>query len=449
MNFFKRFFGKQELESGSKKSEGSIQLSLEAVEDHLNEFLRKEENLVLEKSLPSVKEILRQKGDTRKIVQEIGELEFDEDIKDRTYKPIITSKPVYVRSMLEGLKGIKEKIPESFEELEIFYSGLTRSLKSIQSVQQKKGRYMSFAFRTEMLKLGTGLNKIIDLSTLLGENISQVSTQVKEAENAMKTVDILKENLYEIKTREERSKKLAGRLKELDVNIDSIQREITKLEKSKEHKDYLELVSELEAAVSSKKNLETAIFSLISPLRRPLRKLEKYLERKGSNIDKGLMKKLAEYQATPTQAFSSEDSSNLILEKILREMRGVISKEELKLDKKEKDKTLSRVKEIENRGLKSLLLELIDLTSNEEIIHKKLSESIIPQRRDQMIKKQQRYTIEREDARNKTSEKTPLKEEQLNRYKVEVEKGLSKLENTQVLIRISELDITQENRENI
>jgi hypothetical protein len=149
MGFLKRFFNRERPESPDMP----LKLNLPEFEERLDKRLIENKDNVLKKSIPRIKEILNQNKIAIEIVEDLKELDFDEDIKDRTYRPIITSKPVYVRGMLEGLKGIKDREPQSFEELKTFNSNLAKALKSIQSVQQTILKKISQAFQRKFKKL--------------------------------------------------------------------------------------------------------------------------------------------------------------------------------------------------------------------------------------------------------------------------------------------------------
>jgi cell division protein FtsB len=438
MSFLKRFFGEKKEEADLKKDSEPLNLDLSEVEGRVRERLRDKKSTVLTESLYSVEEILREKKIARGIIEHIKETDFDEDIKERTYKPILTSKPIYVRGMIEGLKGIKEKKPESFEELEGFHKSTTKALKSIQSVQLKQGRYMSFAFRVEMIKLGSALNKVIDETEKLGGNLSELQDLIQVGGEVIKNAVHLQDHFNEIEEGEKHAKKATKRVAEKEREIKSVEKEIKDLEDSKEYREYLNEKAELEALKISQKNLENSIFNLISPLKRPFRKFEKFLERRGSDSDKKLLEKLNEYQETPKTAFLKENPHDIVLEKLISSLKEALISGDVKLHQKEKAKTFTKVESLSGDQLKKLLREHIKLREKKDLLNGQLTKSVVLKRRETLIKKREGYETDRNALVRKAGEES-FQKVGLIEYKEKIEEGMSKLVEETVVLQLPEL----------
>ncbi|MFQ5800563.1 MAG: hypothetical protein ACE5HH_02435, partial [Candidatus Hydrothermarchaeales archaeon] len=379
---------------------------------------------------------------------DLKELEFEEGVKERTYKPILTSKPVYVRGMLEGLKGIKDKKPETFEELESFYVGITKSLKAIQAIQLKQGKYMMHAFRNEMLKLGTALNKIIDETKKLEDEVVGVRDFIQEREVVTKNIAFLKEKLGGIDEEKEKAAKQRERAKALDLEVERVEDVIQTLENSQQFKELLKMKEELAAISSAQKNLEGTILKSMSPLMRPFRKYQKSVENGRSSVEKDVLEKLRKYQTSPKTAFASEAPQNLILERILAGLEDAIKKGHINLDKRERKKTLSRIEDLSSGQLKSMLMDLINSKKKEESILQRLSKSDVEERREELIKEKESYKKEREEALAAASQQ-PTQDKSLKTYKTEIEKGMSKIEGRPVVVEVPELEGDQENGQDL
>jgi hypothetical protein len=438
MDFFKKLIGRGEGRESAKEGKEPTQLRLSELEDKLDGRLRESEIEALKKSGPSVKLILEEKIVARGIVEEIRDIEFDEDIKDRTYKPILTSKPVYIRGMLEGLKGIKEAKPENFEELATFSERVMKSLKKIQNVQHKKGRYMSFAFQKEMLSLGTHLNNMINATTRLEEEISSVEGLSSEVGRTKKKMGVLEDEIRRMEEGSAQEKRQSRRAQELAKKIGSLELELAELEGAEENAKILEMEDKLERTQSALRELKGTIHSLLSPLKRPFRKYEKLLEGRNVKTEKEILKKLREYQDAPNQAFSGEAQSNIILPVILSGLKDSITKGDLKLSEREQKKTIHRIGRLEGGMIQDSLKEMEALKEEAEKIQDRLSQSEIKERIRDLTSRLEALRIEQtESLEESPRESTP--DIQLDEIMKGIEESASQLLGQNVKLIIPEL----------
>ncbi len=360
MGFLRRFFG-GDAKRESVTEDNQFRLDRSQLAKLLDERLEKSQSQSMKKTGSTVKEILQEKAVAQGLIEHIKEIDFDNDIKDRTYKPIITSKPVYVRGMLEGLKGIKDAPPQDFEWLTAFSDRTEKSLKTIQNVQHKKGRYMSFAFQKEMLSLGTHLNCMIDASTSLRQELSEVATVSEENGEISADLALLEAKIRKV---EEGSEKAAGqdkKVRELEEKIASLEQELGRLKRSAELKSHLELEAELDRVEKRLRELDSRVNGLVSPLKRPFRKYEKFLEGRSGGVDKKFLERLRDYQNSPKRAFSSEEQSNNILQAILSGLKEAIIGGGVSLSDREKEKTLNRIGQLEGSVIAEFLTQRTSL----------------------------------------------------------------------------------------
>lgn len=438
MDFLKRLLGHGSGDSREKKPSERGVFGLREIEEKVAWETDIRKNDALKKSAPHVEEILKQKAIALEIVEELKDLEFEEDVKERTYKPILTSKPVYVKGMLEGLKGIEGELPTGFEGLEAFHSNALKALRAIQTVQLKQGRYMGFAFQEEILRLGTALNKAIDETERLGEAIAGARLFVKEAEKVIQKVGSLKEKLRLMRLDGEEREKLVRLSKDIEEGIKSIEKELGGMDGSMEYKEHLKMEGELDATVQRLKVLEKTVSSSIAPLQRLLRKYEKHMETRAPVSDKRFLEKLRGYQTSQIEAFSSEDPQDIMLERALLGLKEAVTGGELDLDEKEKSKTLSRIEHLSSGLLKTMLEELIDLKKKEERILEWLSKSDASKRRGALVERREAAEKEMEEVRAKAS-RPLLQDSELESHKREIEKMASELMNASITLEIPEL----------
>ena len=431
MGFFQKLFSR----STKVEQDEPLHITTEEIESRLKARLAEIENQSFEDGLINVKGIIKAGGSAKAIVEEIGDIEFDDDIKSRTYKPIITSKPVYVRGMREALKGIRERQPENFGDLEKYNQNVIKALKSIQTIQLKKGRYMKHAFEKDVLKLGSTLNKIIDENNSLNTNISEVKDFQSTSESIQSRIDEvmdiigsqkkLKDN---IRIQRETKTKNKKRLQEIESEIDA-------LKSSKEHIKYQNKLTELEEYIRERKKLENSILKSIGPLKRPLRKLEKKLNQQ-KGVEKVMLKKIKEYQKAPGSTFSQEDPSDILLEKILGRLKDAISTGEISLDNREKTKAISRIEELTSHELKQKLHKFSAVNKRESKLKTLIDNSSVMEKIATRSEEKDRYLEEQDE--QIASENDEPSASKMYDLKTEIEDLTSKLLNRPVILVLPE-----------
>jgi hypothetical protein len=168
LGFLDKLFGKK-----VEEEEKPLVIQLEGLGPWLERRIKETERDAIERLKPVMEEIQDSRDAAKEVVLEIKEYEFPPDIKKRVYKPVLTSKPAYAKAMLDGLGAIDSREARSFEDLEEFHKAVLNVMKVIQKTQLGKGRYMTIAFRDEMLKIGTALNRIIESLNALGEALKE------------------------------------------------------------------------------------------------------------------------------------------------------------------------------------------------------------------------------------------------------------------------------------
>jgi hypothetical protein len=438
MGFLGRFFGWEAKREDSTENKPSL-LDISKLATLLDERLEKSQSQALKKTSAAVKKIIQEKAVAQNLVEQIKEIDFDDDIKDRTYKPILTSKPVYVRGMLEGLKGIKDATPQDFEELSAFSDRVTKSLKTIQNVQHKKGRYMSFAFQKEMLSLGTRLNRMIDATTRLEGELSKVARVSDENGEISADMALLEAKIRSVEEGSEKAASQGRKVRRLEEKIASLEEEIKELKDSEEYKKHIELGTEHERAESGLGELDSRVNGLVSPLKRLFRKFEKFLEDGSAGADKKFLERLREYQDSPKQAFSGEDQSNIILQTILSGLKEAITGGGIPLSESEKKKTLNRIGRLEGGVIAELLTQRVALFEQALSAQEALSHSDVKVKMEERSVRLESLKKERDEAGD-ANHQNPTAVIEIDDLKDTIELKATKLLGRTVELVIPELE---------
>jgi len=346
MSFLDRFFGKGDTPSEQTKS---IKFS------ELNGWLRKRIELESQESYrnakPIVDEIMASIESIKEHADRLERTDCPKSIPKRVEKIVLLSKPEFVRGIHDSVRDVENSSREDIGE---FNRNLDATILGMGKVLSGQGRYLPVAFGDIIQDMAKELKSVV-----------KKSKELKEFITNSKTYDAILDNIEELR-------KESGRLKELDTRGREIEKELKKtleekkklireradFEKSPEFRESHSLQEKLNEFGEKKRGIETKIHGYLSPIKRPLKKLKKELDRKD----------IRAYIENPLQEFISDGSG---LDSVVADINKAIDSGKLKIKKSELDK-ISRVeKNIEEllrlRGLHA------SIESQREEISKKLA----------------------------------------------------------------------------
>lgn len=416
-----------------------MKLELKDLKGWIDEKLTAEVNETCDEAESIVDEILESKKEIKEIIEELDEHDFPEDIKKRVYKPVLTSKPIFVKGILDAIRGMHARKPLDYENLQAFYHDTLTVLKTVQKVQVNQGRYVVVVFREEMLKLGTSLNHVIDLTKRLEEIITDQDTLTRQLNGLYSMAEEINHKVRELAELKNRKKGHAKLMGELNTEIARLKEDLKDIERSKAFKDYAEGQERLEDIKKHRNELETLILNQINPLTRVFRKYKKLVEDEKCDLGKSSFEALEDYIVSPTRTFLSEDKEYPLLRTILSGAEKSIKGGVLILDKKEKEKTIARIAGV-SRELRDIKLRHEELRNKEQAILTKLSASKIVQQRGEVgikIKANEEKIGQLNDEIKTITEKIDRFEREIPDLKNKIEERLAELEERRVEVEIS------------
>ncbi|MFH1774424.1 MAG: hypothetical protein ABH874_05645 [Methanobacteriota archaeon] len=409
MGFLDRFFGKE------KKEELPLSLDIKDLEHYIGAKIKARKSEACEVLLPKMDEILDAKERAKEIIEELREHDFPEDIKDRVYKPILTSKPLYVKGIFEALEeiGIKNR---SFEDIQSFYDRVLNVLKAIQKVQLGQGRYVAAAFEEEVLRLGTVLNRMIDLTKEVGDSLAEENKALTLLQDLGSKSIELNIKIKEMQKSREKIAELEKEISKLETEIKALRKESAEFENSRAFQEYLKLAQSLEENRKQRAALESTALNLFGPLARVFRKYKKIA---GSEI--GL---------EPVAAvFSGQNYAA-----ILKEVRKAVKSGALYLDAKEKERTLQKLEKA-IAGAGELKSEYDKILREEVELKSKLSSSLALKRKEEMEAELKACEKKLDELNGELrSIESGAIEKRMLEIKESIQEGLSKVEGREVNI---------------
>jgi len=320
MKFFRRFFGK---EDKKEDIEEKRKIKFSELEDWLQERKEKENQGGYRKAKPIIDGILQSVGKIGELIDKLDKADCPGDIPKRARKIVLSSKPAFVKGIRDSLRIIENS---SKDDLNEFHRNLNSTLLSIGKVMGGQGRYLPVAFGDIIQEIAKGTKFIVAKGKELKEFIPKSSY-----DRLLESIEEIKKESGKLIDLDAKEKELGGRLKKADGERERLVRAMEDFEKSPEFREFQRLEQELNELNKRKKEIESKIYAILSPIKRPLKKFRKI---------GGERKDIKAYIDDPLQEFLS--GSNL--ESIITEVRKAIDSGSLKIKKSELDRIV-RVEE--------------------------------------------------------------------------------------------------------
>lgn len=331
MGIFKRIFGKPE----KKEVAAPLRMSLEDVHAWIDENLKQSGRDISSEMLPKAEEILELKEGARGIVEEIRDYKPPSEIKKRMFKPVITAKPKYVKGMLDGLSTIRPTKNESYDSIVDFNARTKRALKIIHKAQLNQGQILASFFQEGLPKLGTVLNRIIDLQKNIDEAILENEEAIDKASSTKEMTSNIKHAIDSQKRLKDEEKKAKLKLRETREAQEKYEREKKSICEGADYQRLKRTETKLTNVQEKLAAFESSGRNLLSPLLRVLRKYSRVVKDKTTkNVTESFVK-------SPERAFFEDADGAAKLSKILNEVCNMAERGEIALDKKELEKVES------------------------------------------------------------------------------------------------------------
>jgi chromosome segregation ATPase len=371
LGFLDKLFGKK-----VEEEEKPLVIQLEGLGPWLERRIKETERDAIERLKPVMEEIQDSRDAAKEVVLEIKEYEFPPDIKKRVYKPVLTSKPAYAKAMLDGLGAIDSREARSFEDLEEFHKAVLNVMKVIQKTQLGKGRYMTIAFRDEMLKIGTALNRIIESLNALGEALKEGREELDRLKGVISMAEELISKVEAVRNADKRD--IDGEIKALRENRKAVEGTLVDLLKSGEYKDWKRALEKLEKIREEKAGHRSRIINSIGPFTRVFRKYKKLIE---DGAAEGDLKVLEGYLQDPVGAFTREEPGCGGIKSILNGVRKSVENGALQLGEKESNKVLAKI-ELELGLMGRLRAEMSEVIKDEKRLQEALARSRVEEKKN-------------------------------------------------------------------
>jgi len=258
--------------------EGGVvqELSFAELEDWLLSRRGEEASGVVREAAPAIDEVKELVKQIRILVKRLDSLEMPQNMFERAEKIIKTSKPDYVKSMLDALDGLDFKRADSIDDVAGFASRLEAAVNNMGRIDATKGRYLSFGFEEEQKGIQRKGKKLLEkqkqLSLILAssERLGKINLLVEE-NSKLKQLEAQKDALAKEKM------VLGGRLKDCVRERKELDSKLLAESGKREYSRLDDINKGLAEANAQKVMVEDAVFQAIGPIKKDLMKYRRGL----------------------------------------------------------------------------------------------------------------------------------------------------------------------------
>jgi len=298
------------------------------------------------------------KGEAKKLVTNVeGKLDGIRDISEKmlgnSEREMSKSSPKTYRRA-KAVSKLTQKtleildsasIPDeiSYEDLELLYEDLDKTISAIGQERAKWVRYIEPYFILDRRRFDVALKRTVDSLGELQSFFSNEYVKVKDVEEALSAINKIVGMLDELDGVEKRKKLIESRRRELEREIAEKQKEITVFQDQSE-------VSELSKVNEEIKDLKKQMKHNVRHLQKPFLKFQKLTRSSKYDLSSNEADKLTEYLKKPFVAFATEEEKYPLLKNILQRMEDAINEKKMKLKSSRLRKAQEQMENILHRG---------------------------------------------------------------------------------------------------
>ncbi len=424
LDFFDRFLGRER----KKKPRESIDSS--KLRDWLDKKIGSGRDEICEECEPLIEDILQTLEEIRTLALDIEKRKCPEDIPKKARKIVDTSKPAFVRGILDAISTADKK-PSGYEELRKFHASLQATVSSLGKIGVGQGRYLPIAFGEEIYDLRRKSKKLLEKTGELTKKIDSEITLLSKALEKQGEIDARVKDLEDLNAGKSNIEKKLG---EYTGEENNLKKEIDSLYKTRDFKELAETEKKIGETKEKIESVELDIYNQINPLKRPMKKFRKYAESKGCAPE--ILRDIDEYTKNPAECFLSDKNNRL--ENILTEIKKAIKTGDFKLKDKDKGKILDKIESALDTGRDGLRQEYQRLKAASEDLQRKIGSYTVNEKRKELERRIEHIKREMktcEDEMEKIEGKKKNIREEISGKRRELEHKLNNIEGCRIKIK--------------
>lgn len=387
MNFFKNLFRKQEEVIKLGELDRWFEKNLKPASEEIKKY---------------IEYIERIKKELEQNLRTLEKVEIKDKVEKKVKDVVQGNIPAYVRSVEIFIE--KVKIPEEInsQKLTDFYATIQRELDQLGKRTARNFAIMQTLIGAELATTARNIKRMDETSKEMMKKTQKLKKmeKIKEKVEGIKEAEKNKEEHKKIKENYEREKeKLTKEKSEVEKNL-------KKMEEGREAKELTRLNKELELIETRRKELDSELLSLFSPLQKAFKRYNNMF----------YIKKVEEYINNAAEALKQDNELEVI--KYLRDVEKMIEEDKIDLKDEKKKKALESLEKITEEYIKKFIRNNEELEKEKENAEKKIKEN--------------KYQEKKEELHREAKEKEKRVEE--------IEKEMGKIKEANIKEQVEEIE---------
>jgi hypothetical protein len=417
MGIFDWFFGRE-------KKEKKIALKVSELSAFLQELENRKERYM--NAQPILEDIIFLIEGIKENTQSINSAEDLEDTPKRLVNILNTSKPSFIKAMLESTQEL-EKIPEE-KDLKAYQRKLDDFLGSAPKLILGQGRYLHYSHGEKLGEIKKDLKCLLEKKRELDELLREDTYLEIEAD-----IKSLEEKMIRRQALEAEEKTLKKTLDEKIAAEKELRERYESIEETECFKEHAENKKSLEETIKERERLENRLYNLMTPIKKTLKTINHTLEKDHSlNIPR---KELAAYAEKPVEEFISQDMKKT--KQFFSDIKSLLEKEALGLEKDRTRKTKSIIDEILSPETEKTRQKLAYLVEEEKQKSEQMNQSPYLKERENLekdLEKAGRELHQTQDGYKKIAKKIAQTSEEIDALKNKLEEEITRKKGDNVVL---------------
>ncbi|KXB06200.1 hypothetical protein AKJ53_01090 [candidate division MSBL1 archaeon SCGC-AAA382F02] len=356
----------------------------------------------------------------------LSDAESGEEVHPNLYKSANQAKSLFVKKVDKAIGKINVPSEPDWNELIDFNRSLQNEINLLKNADVSHGQQVSALFGDQISRFRRLVERLSTLSAELNTTLRKTKIDINDLNEFLN-------NLTERDDLLEEKERLKEKLEGLRDKKEEIEEEYEKKEDSLESLKRSERFDELERIKKKRKRLgqekervRKEIDSTISDITRPLRKMDKMIERDDHMVGKQVLEALEAYLDDPVQAVLSEKENLPKFKKMLQELKDLLEGK-MKLSERERRKRLEEVQDIlENKNITQLRKRYFEIEDEREELKNKIESSSLLEKKENI----ENSLYHKKSELNSVEDKIEYIEEELSNLEKQVENKEEKIQES-------------------
>lgn len=362
----KSIFGVEEERKEEEKLPEEKKLSIEEVRERVTKkknLSKRETKSNLQSTLEKISNVRRKIKDLRK---DLKSAEPSEEVHPNIYKSAREAQRLLLKKIGRASGEMEVPSDPNWNSLLNFNRDLQNAGNLLRNSIISHGNQVSALFEGKVGKLKRLTDTLKSLSKELNTTLRKRKLELDDFDKFLNDISE-RDHLLDEKDKIERQiKDLENRKTKVEEDLSKKESSLESLKKSSRFEELEKSKQKREKYEQRKKRIRRKINSTISDLFRPLRKMDKMIERDEHMVNKEVLDALDMYLDDPVETVLSESEDLPKLKSMLRELKDLL-REKMKLSDRERKKRLEEVREIiENKKVEKLRDEYFRIKENQK-----------------------------------------------------------------------------------